>query len=59
MKNNPDYVYNKNQDKFEENITSEDIFMSMEELCSHCSFKTQRNKINGRSKTCCNGKTYL
>ena len=34
MKNDPDYVYNQNQDKFEANITSEDIFMSMEELCS-------------------------
>ena len=34
MKKNPDHVYDQSRDKFEDNIASEDIFMSMEELCS-------------------------
>ena len=44
MKNDPDYVYNQNQDKFEENITSEDIFMSMDELCSPVVLKHEEIK---------------
>ena len=44
MKNDPDYVYNQNQDKFEANITSEDIFMSMEELCSPVVLKHEEAK---------------
>ena len=44
MKNNPDYIYNENSDKFEENINSDDIFMSMEELCSPVVLKHEEIK---------------